>query len=160
MAKHIGEGVNITADANVQWDNGAAGSAALTYNTTDTEFQFDTNVEVQGNLNVTGNISGNITDVDFGDITVDSIVVDTGDAKIYAGSDLILYSDAGSTVKCTIDGATGNIDTSGSVEADGDITITDATKGLVLKDTQATPHNWRITINNDGTLQTTDLGAA
>ena len=119
MAKHIGEGVNITADALLQWDNGAAGSAGLTYDTTDSEFQFDTNVEVQGNLNVTGDISGNITDVDFGDITADSISVDTGD-----------------------------------------LTFTNADKGVVLKDTQGTPHNWRITVNNDGKLQTSDLGAA
>lgn len=40
----------------------------------------------------------------------------------------------------------------------GDHISDDATKGLVLKDTQATPHYWRITISNAGVLVITDLG--
>ena len=39
-----------------------------------------------------------------------------------------------------------------------DIVIDLATKGLVLKDTQGTPHYWRVTIDNTGALVTTDLG--
>jgi len=39
-----------------------------------------------------------------------------------------------------------------------DIIIDLATKGLVLKDTQGTPHYWRVTISNVGALVTTDLG--
>lgn len=39
-----------------------------------------------------------------------------------------------------------------------DVVIDLATKGLVLKDTQATPHYWRLTINNSGALVSTDLG--
>ena len=34
----------------------------------------------------------------------------------------------------------------------------DATKGVVLKDTQATPHYWRVTVSNVGALIVTDLG--
>lgn len=41
---------------------------------------------------------------------------------------------------------------------DGDILITNSAKGLVLIDTQATPHYWRITVDNTGILVTTDLG--
>jgi hypothetical protein len=41
-----------------------------------------------------------------------------------------------------------------------DIVFNDATKGIILKDTQGTPHYWRITINNSGVLQTTDLGTS
>ena len=33
-----------------------------------------------------------------------------------------------------------------------------ATKGLVLKDTQGTPHYWRVTVSTSGVLTTTDLG--
>lgn len=39
-----------------------------------------------------------------------------------------------------------------------DLIIDLATKGLVLKDTQGTPHYWRLTISNVGALVTTDLG--
>jgi hypothetical protein len=44
------------------------------------------------------------------------------------------------------------------VKTTDDVIIDLATKGLVLKDTQGTPHYWRVTINNVGTLVTTDLG--
>ncbi len=39
-----------------------------------------------------------------------------------------------------------------------DLIVDLATKGLVLKDTQATPHYWRVTIRTLGALVTTDLG--
>lgn len=39
-----------------------------------------------------------------------------------------------------------------------DIVIDLATKGLVLKDTQGTPHYWRVTISNVGALVITDVG--
>jgi len=39
-----------------------------------------------------------------------------------------------------------------------DLIIDIATKGLVLKDTQATPHYWRVTISNAGAIVTADLG--
>jgi hypothetical protein len=44
------------------------------------------------------------------------------------------------------------------VDIEGDVIVDDATKGLVLKDTQGTPHYWRVTIDNTGTLVITDLG--
>ena len=45
-----------------------------------------------------------------------------------------------------------------SLQVRGDYTVLDASKGLVLKDTQATPHYWRVTISNVGAIVTTDLG--
>lgn len=33
-----------------------------------------------------------------------------------------------------------------------------ATKGIVLKDTQGTPHYWRVTVDNVGALVITDAG--
>lgn len=39
-----------------------------------------------------------------------------------------------------------------------DVIVDLATKGLVLKDTQATPHYWRVTVSVLGVLTTTDLG--
>jgi len=39
-----------------------------------------------------------------------------------------------------------------------DLIIDLATKGLVLKDTQGTPHYWRITISTLGVLVITDVG--
>ena len=44
------------------------------------------------------------------------------------------------------------------VDTTDDVIIDLATKGLVLKDTQGTPHYWRVTISNVGALVTTDLG--
>lgn len=44
------------------------------------------------------------------------------------------------------------------VDATDDLIVDSATKGLVLKDTQGTPHYWRITISNVGAIVITDLG--
>lgn len=48
--------------------------------------------------------------------------------------------------------------TTKGVDTTDDVVIDLATKGLVLKDTQATPHYWRITISNVGALVITDIG--
>lgn len=39
-----------------------------------------------------------------------------------------------------------------------DIRIDSGSRGLVLKDNQATPHYWRITVSNVGALIVTDIG--
>ena len=39
-----------------------------------------------------------------------------------------------------------------------DVVVDDATKGLVLKDTQGTPHYWRVSVSALGVLTTTDIG--
>jgi hypothetical protein len=44
------------------------------------------------------------------------------------------------------------------VDTTDDLIVDDATSGLVLKDTQGTPHYWRVTVNNTGTLVVSDLG--
>jgi len=44
------------------------------------------------------------------------------------------------------------------VDTTDDVIIDLATKGLVLKDTQGTPHYWRVTISTLGVLTTADLG--
>lgn len=44
------------------------------------------------------------------------------------------------------------------VDTTDDLIIDLATKGIVFKDTQGTPHYWRLTVDNTGTLVTTDLG--
>jgi hypothetical protein len=48
--------------------------------------------------------------------------------------------------------------TSKGVDTTDDLVIDLATKGLVLKDTQGSPHYWRITISNAGAIVITDLG--
>ncbi len=48
--------------------------------------------------------------------------------------------------------------TTKGVDTTDDVIIDLATKGLVLKDTQGTPHYWRVTISTLGVLTTTDLG--
>jgi hypothetical protein len=52
------------------------------------------------------------------------------------------------------------LDVAGTIQTSSDVSITTAAKGLVLKDTQTTPHYWRVTINNSGTLITTDIGTS
>lgn len=44
------------------------------------------------------------------------------------------------------------------VDTTDDVIVDLATKGLVLKDTQGTPHYWRVTVSTTGVLTTTDLG--
>ncbi len=41
-----------------------------------------------------------------------------------------------------------------------DVALNDATKGLILKDTQGTPHYWRVTVSNLGALVISDLGTS
>jgi predicted phage tail protein len=48
--------------------------------------------------------------------------------------------------------------TTKGVDTTDDLIIDLAAKGLVLKDTQGTPHYWRVTIDDIGSLVTTDLG--
>jgi hypothetical protein len=47
-----------------------------------------------------------------------------------------------------------------SLDTTSDVIIDLATKGLVLKDTQGTPHYWRVTIDTTGALTTTDIGTS
>jgi len=51
-----------------------------------------------------------------------------------------------------------NTRSSRGIDTTDDLIIDLATKGLVLKDTQGTPHYWRVTISTLGVLTTTDLG--
>lgn len=44
------------------------------------------------------------------------------------------------------------------VDTTDDLIVDLATKGLVLKDTQGTPHYWRVTVSTIGVLTTADLG--
>lgn len=48
--------------------------------------------------------------------------------------------------------------TTKGVDTTADLIIDSATTGLVLKDTQGTPHYWRVTVSTTGVLTTTDLG--
>lgn len=50
--------------------------------------------------------------------------------------------------------------TTKGVDTTDDVIIDLATKGLVLKDTQGTPHYWRLSVSNLGVLTTTDLGTS
>lgn len=41
-----------------------------------------------------------------------------------------------------------------------DVIVNAPTKGLVLKDTQATPHYWRVTVSTLGVLVVSDIGTS
>jgi hypothetical protein len=95
-------------------------------------------------------------------------------ALLVAGANISLtYNDVGNTLTIAVTGAelTANKDavsgyaglnassrTTKGVDTTDDIIVDLATKGLVLKDTQGTPHYWRVTIDNTGVLVTADLG--
>lgn len=49
--------------------------------------------------------------------------------------------------------------TKGTITTD-DLIVDLATKGLVLKDTQGTPHYWRLGVTTLGVLTITDIGTA
>ena len=48
--------------------------------------------------------------------------------------------------------------TTKGIDGTDDLIVDLATKGLVIKDTQGTPHYWRVSISVLGVLITTDLG--
>lgn len=48
--------------------------------------------------------------------------------------------------------------TTKGVDSTDDLIVDSATDGLVLRDTQGTPHYWRVRVNNVGVLVITDLG--
>lgn len=48
--------------------------------------------------------------------------------------------------------------TTKGINTTDDLVVDLATKGLVLKDIQGTPHYWRVTVSVLGVLQTADLG--
>ena len=112
-------------------------------------------------------------DVDSGGIFVSSSAYGFGTINCPAGSDPVadqtndtLNLVAGTGVTITGDSATDTVTiaTTGLV-ADpivtaNDVEITNAAKGVILRDTQATPHKWRVTISNAGALVITDLGVA
>lgn len=54
--------------------------------------------------------------------------------------------------------ASGARDITGVQSHGSDVVVDLGTKGLVLKDTQGTPHYWRVRVSNLGILSTTDLG--
>ena len=60
------------------------------------------------------------------------------------------------TCVTTADGGAARI--SKGIDTTDDVIIDLATKGLVLKDTQATPHYWRLSVSVLGVLISTDIG--
>jgi len=105
-----------------------------------------TGINVGGNLDVSGNITGNITDVAFGDITTNSI------SNTAAISTATLSTSSSVVTSGTI--FSHQIESTG-VNVGGDISIPSASNGLVLKDSNGL--SWRLTINTNGTLNTTSL---
>lgn len=92
-----------------------------------------------------------VADGDKGDITISSGVWNI-DAATVGITELSASATASASVFLRGDNKWSRIDTT------EDLIVDLATKGLVLKDTQGTPHYWRVTISNTGALVTTDLG--
>lgn len=56
-----------------------------------------------------------------GDTMTGNLIMDGADVRIYDGNDLKLYSDGGTTLKASIDGATGDADIEGGFDVAGNI---------------------------------------
>jgi len=83
------------------------------------------------------------------------------DAYTKTSTDTLLNAKESLANKNAINGYAGlnaSTRTTKGVDTTDDVIIDLATKGLVLKDTQGTPHYWRITISTVGVLVITDLG--
>jgi hypothetical protein len=52
----------------------------------------------------------------------------------------------------------GGFTSSGTFSTLQDVAVDNNAKGFILKDNQATPHYWRVTVSNTGVLTTTDIG--
>ena len=94
-------------------------------------------------------------------------LTEAGQAQI-PGTQKLEFRDTGIYIQSIDDG---HLDLTADVSVDinaplaqtsGDIEITDPTKGIIMTDTQGTPHKWRLTLDGSGTpgLVWTDLGAA
>ena len=83
-------------------------------------------------------------------ITFFGAVVYSADLKLHSGADLIVYSDAGSTEKARIDGATGNITTAGTV--DGIDIATDVAANTTHRGSVGADHSY---IDQDVTVAAT-----
>lgn len=84
---------------------------------------------------------------------------ETTDAKLHSGADLIVYSDAGSTEKLRLDGATGNIEHQGNMTLDVKLAGSDST--LTITNTGAVG---AVNVDVSGTITTeaiiTDIGGS
>jgi hypothetical protein len=78
-----------------------------------------------------------------------SFETDTNTGIYRVGADQLGFSAGGSNVQ--------TISTT-AVTTPQDFVVTNSAKGLVLKDTQGTPHYWRVTVSTLGILTTTDIG--
>ena len=66
---------------------------------------------------------------------------------------------SGAATRMTLSGAGRLVVASGIIEATADDFLCDnSARGLVLKDTQGTPHYWRVTVSTLGALVTADIG--
>lgn len=109
--------------------DGPAGTKTLSWSTD--HFAFSDDLTVLGDL-------------------ISTTLTTSGLVKITQAGDLEIY-DGVPTLKCSIDGGTGKIDTVGDIEADGDVKVTASAKGLVLYDGT---NYWRVTIDTSGNLVT------
>lgn len=82
-----------------------------------------------------------------------------GTGTALGGNLLLKTADAGGVSNSTPNALITRVTVSQtSVLSTLDLVMDDGTKGLVLKDTQGTPHYWRVTVSNIGTLVITDIG--
>lgn len=74
-------------------------------------------------------------------------------------TDALLVGDFNTTASSQVLNVNGKLNVAQQIKATSqDVLVDTASKGLVLKDTQGTPHYWRITVSDIGVLIVTDLG--
>ena len=143
------------------------GSRSRIYSSTDGSIEFRNNAN-STNSNITaanGTFSGDMSGVNAifsGNLTIGAssyFSYGTNRARSYSlGASSVFFRNNSDTSDATINA--GNANFSGSIAsvnatASGDVTVTDATKGVVLKAPNATCY--RITVSNAGTLATASI---
>jgi hypothetical protein len=138
----------------------------ITFNSADNTWVFVAPATVTGNLTVTGEITAAQvnTTCSYTDNTCGVNAANAGAPSAPSAGDC--YYDNTAKYDSCWSGTAWSVPallnsssrTTKGVDTTDDLIVDLATKGLVLKDTQGTPHYWRVTIDNTGVLTTADVG--
>lgn len=102
----------------------------------------------EGNTFFSRNANGTFHQILRGEIEYNVQMFDTDRVELHADNSILALS-----------GSNG-INFKSDMTTNKDYEVTDATKGIIFRDSQGTPHKWRVTVDNSGSLVTSDLGAA
>jgi len=110
---------------------------------------------VNGNISLNAGGTGDASLMTY-DGNVDIGSTDVGNIALTVNSGHISLMGGNVGVKTATPGKP--LDINGIIRTNDDISISDSSKGLVLKDANSTPQYWRLTVSTSGSLVITNLG--